>query len=79
MDIQTRKLNLISYLTQIQDEEILKKIEDLVKRKKATKEGVDVKPFTQKELIRRIEKSEKEFKNGNFKTQEELEKLVEKW
>lgn len=77
MDLQTRKLNLISYLAQLQDEKFIEKIEKFILRKQENE--VDFKPFTVDELIRRIEQSENDFKNGKFKTQDELERLSAKW
>lgn len=77
MDLQTRKLNLISYLAQLQDEKFMESIEKFIVRKQENKS--DFKPFTVDELIHRIEKSENDFKNGNFKTQEELEQLSANW
>lgn len=77
MDLQTRKLNLISYLAQIQDENFLEKIENLILSKSG--KNSDFKKFTEEELINRIQKSEKDFKNGKFKTQNDLEEISAKW
>lgn len=78
MDLQTRKLNLIAYLTQIQDEIFFEKLEQLIlKKERAVKS--DFEPFTIEELVNRIEKSEMDFKNGKYKTQEDLEKISENW
>lgn len=79
MDLQTRKLNLISYLAQIQDESILKRIENFIVKSKDQNNNKDITPFTVEELISRIQKSEQDFDKGNFKTQAELEKLSENW
>ncbi len=75
MDIKTRKLNLISYLAHIQDEHILDKIEKYILDNNEFK----VKPLSVKELLNRIEISEKDFKNEKFKTQTELEIMSENW
>lgn len=77
MDLQTRKLNLISYLAQLQDEIVIERIEKFILRKQ--KEEFDIEPFTVEELIQRIEKSENNFKKGKYKTQGEIEKLSAKW
>lgn len=79
MDLQTRKLNLISYLSQLQDESVLNGIEQLISKTKSQKSESDIKPFTAEELIIRIQKSEEDFKNGRYKTQEELERISENW
>ncbi|HUH25780.1 MAG TPA: hypothetical protein VLY87_04085 [Flavobacterium sp.] len=77
MDLQTRKLNLIAYLAQLQDEIFFEKIEKYI-LKKADKD-VLLKSFTMEELINRIEESEQDFKNGRFKSQEDLEKISSNW
>ena len=79
MNFQTRKLNLIAYLAQIQDESILDKIESFLLKGKTKDNETTIKPFTREELIDRIEKSEQDFKEGKFKSQDELEKISEKW
>ena len=77
MDLQTRKLNLISYLAQLQDENFLRKIENFILSKKQI--DADLKPFTEDELIARIKESEEDFKNGKFKTQHDLEEISANW
>lgn len=79
MDIQTKKLNLITYLVQLQDENFLDKIEKFILRKKNDTKSEEFKPFTVDELINRIEKSEKNIVNNETKTQDELEKLSTNW
>ena len=77
MDLQTRKLNLISYLAQLQDENFLRKIENFILSKK--QKDSDLKPFAEDELIARIKKSEEDFKSGKYKTQNDLEQISVKW
>ena len=77
MDLQTRKLNLISYLAQLQDENFLRKIENLILSKKQN--DADLKPFTEDELIARIKKPEEDFKSGKYKTQNDLEEISANW
>ncbi|WP_142785224.1 hypothetical protein [Changchengzhania lutea] len=78
MDLQTRKLNLITYLAQIKDEIFFDKLENYI-LKKEVEHNPGLKPFTVEELINRIEKSELDLKNGNFKSQEDLEKISANW
>lgn len=56
MNLQTRKLNLISYLSQLQDDNFIEKIKKFILRKQQT-ENFDFKPFTVAELITRVKKS----------------------
>ncbi len=78
MGLQTRKLNLITYLAQIKDEIFFDKLENYI-LKKEVERNPDLKPFTIEELINRIEKSELDFENGNIKSQEDLEKISANW
>ena len=78
MDLQTRKLNLITYLAQMQDENFFEKIENYILRKSKEKTE-ELRQFSVEELISRIEISEQDYKTGNFKTQEDLEKISANW
>jgi len=78
MDLQTRKLNLITYLAGLQDESFFAKIEDYIFKKKQKTEK-DFRPFSEEELLNRITKSQKDLENGLYKTQDELEKISEFW
>ncbi len=78
MDLQTRKLNLITYLSQLQDEDSISKIEKILYNQNSMEE-MNLRPFSQAELIERIKKSEIDFAEGNFKTQEELKVISENW
>lgn len=79
MDIQTRKLNLITYLAQLQDESFFEKIEEYILSKLEKEDHSEFAPFSIETLVSRIEKSEKDLKKGNFKTQEDLEKQSANW
>ena len=78
MDLQTRKLNLITYLAQIKDEIFFDELENFI-LKREVENNPELKPFTVEELISRIEKSELDFKNGKVKSQEDLEKISANW
>ncbi len=78
MDLQTRKLNAIGYLINLQDEKIFSKIEStIIEIQKKDKRKL--KPFTQKQLIDRAKLSEKDYLAGRVKTQEQLEIESENW
>lgn len=79
MDLQTRKLNLITYLAQLQDESFFDKIEEYILSKLEKENHSEFTPFNIETLINRIEKSEEDFKNGRFKTQEDLENQSANW
>jgi len=78
MDLQTRKLNAIEYIAGLDDESIFNKIEVTILENKVRSE-IKLKPFTQKQLLERAEKSNREYSAGRYKTQEALEKESESW
>jgi len=79
MDLQTRKLNAIKYLIQIQDEKLFNKIESVINESKNTLESKRGKPFTQKQLIQRAKEANQDYLSGNYKTQDQLEQESENW
>lgn len=78
MDLQTRKLNLITYLAQLKDEAFFEKLENFI-LKREVEHNPELKPFTIEELIHRVSESELDFKNGNVKSQEDLERISANW
>ncbi|MFA6402974.1 MAG: hypothetical protein WCX31_15340 [Salinivirgaceae bacterium] len=80
MDLQTRKLNVIEYLIGLKDEKIFQKIESTVFHSmKVVEAERSIKPFTQKQMVERANQSNQDYRNGNIKTQEELEKESQNW
>jgi hypothetical protein len=78
MDLQTRKLNAIGYLINLQDEKILSKIEStIIDSQKQDKRNLQ--PLTKKQLIDRAKQSNNDYNSGRVKTQKQLEIESEKW
>ncbi|MBP6576036.1 MAG: hypothetical protein KA796_06705 [Chryseobacterium sp.] len=77
MNIETRKIEFVQAFLNLQSEELISQFEKLLKKTKQTEK--ELKPFTVEELHERIAKSEDDFENGRFKTQEELEKISSNW
>ena len=71
MDLQTRKNEFIQEFLKLQSEELIAQFENLLKNK-SIPEKTTVKPMSIKELNSRIDASEVDFKNGKFKTTEQL-------
>lgn len=71
MDIQTRKIKFIQKVLNIEDEDTLLRFEELLKIAEVEIER-DLKPLTNKELNRRIDQSETDFDQGQYKTTAEL-------
>lgn len=72
MDIQTRKIAFIQQFLKLQNEELISKLEKLMKGAKDAESDKELKPYTVGELNKRIAKSEDDFKNGRYKTTDEL-------
>lgn len=77
MNIETRKIEFVQAFLDLQSEELISQFEKLLKKSKQSEK--ELKPFTIEELHERITKSEEDFENGRFKTQEELEKISSNW
>ena len=77
MNIETRKIEFVQAFLNLQSEELISQFEKLLKKAKQSER--ELKPFTIEELHERIAKSEEDFENGRFKTQEELEKISSNW
>jgi hypothetical protein len=78
MDFQTRKLHAIEYIAGLEDENILSSIELTIIENNVRSER-SIKPFTQKQLLNRAEKSNKDYQTGKILTQEVLEKESKSW
>jgi hypothetical protein len=78
MDFQTRKLNAIGFLIAIENENFFNKIESAI-MEGWNHENHNFKPFTQQQLIDRAKKANLDYLNGNFKSQELIEKESENW
>lgn len=76
VNIQNRKLNIIEQLITLDDDLILKQVEDLIN---ITIHKPSLKRLTQQELINRAKQSEKDIANGDIYSQEDVEKLSENW
>lgn len=78
MDIQTRKLTLISFLAQLKDENFLYNIEQFILKERKSSRS-EFEELTVEDLSERIRRSEEDFAVGNVQTQEELEKISGNW
>jgi hypothetical protein len=71
MDLQSRKLEFIQAFLKIGSESIISKLENVLKE---STEYQNHERLTDKELHERIDQSETDFREGRFKTQEEVER-----
>lgn len=77
MDIQTRKLNLITYLAQLQDESFFEKIEEYILSKLEKEDHT--RPFSIEELDKRIDQSLEDSKNERIIESNDLLSEIKQW
>ena len=77
MDLQTRKLNIIKYLLQLQDDSMVKEIESLIYESNIHDKNFQ--QFTESDLLNRAIKSNAQYESGEFIDQDELEKESKNW
>jgi len=77
MDIQSRKIEFVQEFLKLQSEEVISRLEKLLKKETAKKR--DLKPFTLEELNARLDQSEEDFRNGRYISSEDLLKEIKGW
>lgn len=78
MDIQVKKLELIEWIAQISDSNIISKM-DKIRKSYLTMSEENIKPMTVKEFYASIERAEEDIKSGRIYTQEEVEGESDNW
>lgn len=78
MDIQSRKIDFIQEFLKIQNEELISRLEKLMRSDK-TKEKTVFKPMSVEELNSRIDKSMVDSKNNRLTSSNDLVAEIEKW
>jgi len=72
MDLQSRKIEFVQEFLKVQSEEVISRLEKILRKgNKASDERI-FEPMTQDELNKRIDQSELDFHNGQFKSNSEL-------
>ena len=79
MNLAVKKVELIEWLTQIQDSTVIKKVEGLKKQSIKKSYEASLKPMTQKAYKAMLDRSEEDYKNGRVISQKSLEKESENW
>ncbi len=79
MDLQTRKLELIQAFLKVKSEEVISKIEKILKTEKINSDLDTIKPMSIEEFNSRIDLSIDDSKNERIIEQEELKAKIEKW
>lgn len=76
LNIQNRKLSIIERVITLNDDEILKKVEELIN---TSLHQPVLKKLTKQELVTRAELSDKDIENGDVYTQEDAINLSQGW
>ena len=76
INIQDRKLSIIERVIILDDDMILKQVEDLIN---TSLQRPSLKRLTKQELVTRAELSDKDIENGDVYSQEDAEKLSQSW
>jgi hypothetical protein len=79
MDLQTRKLNLIQELLHVGNEEVVTKLEKILRTERKTQFEKNLSPMSEEEFNRSIDNSESDIKNGHTTTARDLKKDVASW
>ena len=75
MDIAVKKIELIEWLTKVQDKSVIKKVESLKNQSYEAR----LKPMSSKVYKAMLEKSEEDYKQGRVTSQKDLEKESQNW
>jgi hypothetical protein len=76
LSIQSRKLNIIEQLILLDDDTVLKQVEDLIN---ISLHEPTLKRITTQELIQRAQLAEKDIENGDVYSGEEVKRISQNW
>jgi hypothetical protein len=79
MDIQTRKITFIQEFLDLQNEEIIRELEDFLKEKKIQLSENELKPMSIEQFDSEIDKSLEDSENDKVITASDLKAKIEKW
>ncbi|TXD47856.1 MULTISPECIES: hypothetical protein [unclassified Polaribacter] len=71
MNLEARKIEFIQEFLNLQNEDIISRLEKILRKEKNTSKQI-FEPMTIAELNERIDKSESDFRNNRFKSSSEL-------
>ncbi len=79
MDLQTRKLELIQEFLKIQNEDVISRLEKILKKENKNSRHENFKPMTVEEFNSRIDQSMEDSKHGRLIKATELKAKIDKW
>jgi len=79
MDIEARKREFIQEFLEIQSEDVLSRLEKILRKENKASEKDDFKSMSIQEFNERIDKSMEDSKNGRLIKANDLKSKMEKW
>lgn len=79
MDLQSRKIEFVKEFLQVQSEDIVLKLEKLLREENKSIINNDFEPMTIEEFNARIDKSMEDSKNGRIIKAGDLKAKIDKW
>ena len=79
MSLQAAKLSLVQKILSLNQENIIKKIDEILDNEMIVGYTVEGNPLTKTEYNKRIAIAEKQLRNGEIISQEDLERESENW
>lgn len=78
MNLQTKKLHFIEEYLRLNDESIIDKLEEFLRKERKKELSEKMKPLTKYDLQRKLDRSEKDIVEGNLYVQEAVETYFKK-
>lgn len=72
MNIEARKIEFVQAFLKLQSEEVISKLEKILRKEQETSNEQLFTPMTNEELNKRIDQAESDFRNKRFKSSSEL-------
>lgn len=79
MDLQSRKIEFVQEFLKIQSEEVISRLEKILRKNSKSSEQDNFTPISIEEFNSRIDKSMEDSKNGRLIEASELKAKIEKW
>ena len=79
MDIQARKIHFVQEFLRVADDELVTKLENLLRIERTKKLNEEIQPMSLNEFHEIIEKSEDDIKNGRIIESRNLLTQIDKW
>ena len=79
MDIQLRKIHFVQEFLRLNNEQLIHKLEDILKSEKAKLNKNSPKPYSVEDFHQIIDKAEDDAKNDRTKSAHDLKREIQSW